>query len=224
MPSFSAVVAEIAGQISGLIDEIDQILPDHTPHGIGNRQGELLAEPVGQRGLGGNERFEIIVFAVAAARADAGPFRIAGRSIGAATPGRAVIGRGIVQALVGPFFFDRAWRFALGGFPSHTILDRLIGRLRAGRNAGRRLAIRIGSVEQGVALQFGLDIGDEVEIGELQQLDGLHQLRRHHQGLALPKLEFWVKAMDSAKLVQFLLVWTVYSRPTPLSLADFTQG
>jgi hypothetical protein len=36
---------------------------------------------------------------------------------------------------------------------------------------------------------LGLDIGDQVEIGELQQLDGLHQLRRHDQRLALPKLK-----------------------------------
>ena len=181
---------QIAGQISGLVDEIDQILPDHAPHRIGNRQGELLAEPVGQRGLGGNERFEIIVFAVAAARADAGPFRIAGRSIGAAY-GRAlaVIGRGIVQALVGPFFFDRAWRFAVGGFQATPFSTGLSDDCAPGAMPGAASPSGIGSVEQGVALQFGLDIGDEVEIGELQQLDGLHQLRRHHQGLALPELK-----------------------------------
>ena len=49
-------------------------------------------------------------------------------------------------------------------------------------------------VEQGIALKFGFDIGDQVEIGELQQLDGLHQLRRHHQRLALPKLKSLGKA------------------------------
>ena len=31
--------------------------------------------------------------------------------------------------------------------------------------------------------------GAQIEIGELQQLDGLHQLRRHDQRLALPNLE-----------------------------------
>ena len=43
--------------------------------------------------------------------------------------------------------------------------------------------------QQWIALELSLDIGGEVEIRELQQLDGLHQLRRHHQGLALTKLE-----------------------------------
>ena len=34
-----------------------------------------------------------------------------------------------------------------------------------------------------------LDEGGEFEMGELQQLDRLQQLRRHHQGLALPHHE-----------------------------------
>src|SRR5262249_38994036 len=45
------------------------------------------------------------------------------------------------------------------------------------------------ALEQRIALEFAFDIGGKVQIGELQQLDGLHQLRRHHEGMALPKFE-----------------------------------
>src|SRR6516225_4046982 len=43
--------------------------------------------------------------------------------------------------------------------------------------------------EQRIALELPLHVGGKVEIGELQQLDGLHQLRRHHQRMALANFE-----------------------------------
>ena len=46
----------------------------------------------------------------------------------------------------------------------------------------------IGPFQQGVTLEFLLDEGREIEIGQLQQLDRLHQLRRHDQRLRLPEL------------------------------------
>ena len=46
-----------------------------------------------------------------------------------------------------------------------------------------------GALQQRVALELPLHIGGKIEIGELQQLDGLHQLRRHYQRVALPNLE-----------------------------------
>ncbi|MEY9981414.1 hypothetical protein ABH995_000751 [Bradyrhizobium yuanmingense] len=46
----------------------------------------------------------------------------------------------------------------------------------------------IGSLEQRVSLELLLHEGHEVEIGQLQQLDRLHQLRRHDQRLRLPEL------------------------------------
>ena len=39
-----------------------------------------------------------------------------------------------------------------------------------------------------IALEFGVHMGRQIKVGELQQLDGLHQLRRHHQGLRLAEL------------------------------------
>ena len=65
----------------------------------------------------------------------------------------------------------------------------------------------ICAFQQRVTLKLGIDIGDEVEVGELQQLDGLHQLRRHHQRLALADLKSLRKRHDfNSKLVQFLLI------------------
>ena len=45
------------------------------------------------------------------------------------------------------------------------------------------------ALEQRVPLKLGLDEGGKLDIGELQQLDRLLQLRRHHQAVALPKLK-----------------------------------
>ena len=45
------------------------------------------------------------------------------------------------------------------------------------------------SLEQRIAFELPFHIRRQVQIGELQQLDGLHQLRRHYEGMALPKLE-----------------------------------
>ena len=44
------------------------------------------------------------------------------------------------------------------------------------------------TVQQRVALQLLLDEGGNFQVGELQQLDGLTQLGRHHQRLRLPEL------------------------------------
>ena len=40
-------------------------------------------------------------------------------------------------------------------------------------------------LQQRILLQLAIHIGGEVEMRQLQELDRLHQLRRHHQSLAL---------------------------------------
>ena len=80
-PSFSATVRKIAGEIAGLVDQIDQILPDHATRRIGDRERELLGEMIGERRLGGDEGFEIVVAVVATASSRRGPFRIAGGDV-----------------------------------------------------------------------------------------------------------------------------------------------
>src|SRR5262249_49241616 len=52
-------------------------------------------------------------------------------------------------------------------------------------------------LEQRIALELSLDVGGKIEIGELQQLDRLHQLRRHHERMALTNLESLGKRHDA---------------------------
>ena len=47
----------------------------------------------------------------------------------------------------------------------------------------------LGRLEKRVLLELLSDIGGELEVGQLQQLDRLLQLRRHDQGLALAQIE-----------------------------------
>ena len=94
---------DIAGEITGLVDQIDQILRDHAPHRIGNGQRHLLAQPVGQRGLGGHESFGIVIAVVAAACAGAGPFRIAHRYVRTARADRLIlVGRRVIEGPLAP--------------------------------------------------------------------------------------------------------------------------
>jgi len=60
-------------------------------------------------------------------------------------------------------------------------------RLRARR--ARRALLAFLRVEQRIALQLVIEEGGKLQIGELQQLDRLKELRSHHQRLALPKIK-----------------------------------
>ena len=71
------------------------------------------------------------------------------------------------------------------------------GRLRGRRLLGlrflgdlpRKLLVELEALlEDRILLKLLLDRGEELETGELQQLDGLLQLRRHHQLLGQPEL------------------------------------
>ena len=53
----------------------------------------------------------------------------------------------------------------------------------------RRVALRLLALQQRIAFQLGLDEVLQLEVRQLQQLDRLLQLRRHHQRLRLPEVE-----------------------------------
>ena len=59
----------------------------------------------------------------------------------------------------------------------------------AGRAVPLGIPVAVNSLQQRVALEFRFHIGGKVEMGELEQLDRLQQLRRHHQGLPLAHLQ-----------------------------------
>ena len=77
-PELFAGLGEIAGEIAGFVDEIDEILRDHALGRIGESKHDLLGEMAGKRRLLGDEGLEVVVTVGAAAGAHARPFRIGG--------------------------------------------------------------------------------------------------------------------------------------------------
>ncbi len=184
---------EIAGEVAGLVHHIDQVLPDHAAGRIGNRQRHLLGEMRGQRDLGGDESFQIIGAVLAAAGARAGPFRIGRR--------RHFRRRALLAAIVRKYVFKLGaeplfHRGAAGlhvlvvpiGSASAVLLALGGGAFRLG-GGRRRFVVVTGALEQRVFFELDFHVGGEIKAGELQQLDGLHQLRRHHQRLRLAELQ-----------------------------------
>ena len=209
-------LAEIRRQVAGLVDEVDQILPDHALRGLGEGHRQLFGEMAAERHLGGDEGFEVVAVVVGGAAA---PFGIGGRrrilrgargGLGRLL-GKHVVEGGIQRLLdlgaaaevaVHPFFLARletvAGRAArhLGALGAGILAIGRAGivgigkfgplRRRLARHRG--LGAVAGALQQRISLQFLLDKGRQIEIGQLQQLDRLHQLRRHHQRLRLSEL------------------------------------
>ncbi len=75
-PSRSCGLSQIRRQVAGLVDEIDQILPDHALRRPAERHRKLFGEMAAERHLGGDEGFQIVVVVVGGAAA---PFGIGGR-------------------------------------------------------------------------------------------------------------------------------------------------
>ena len=186
---------EVAGEITGLVDHVDQIAADHAADRIGNCQRHLFGKMIGQRRLGRDESFQIVAVVVPAG-AGTRPFRIGRR--------RHLGGGGLLRAVIGENIFEfGAETFFHGATAGLHVLADPVGRgasvviavagcrlgagtLRLGRC--RRVVVVV-AFKQRIALELALHIGRQIEAGELQQLDGLHQLRRHHQRLGLAKLQ-----------------------------------
>jgi hypothetical protein len=73
-------------------------------------------------------------------------------------------------------------RRLLGGEPVVAHRFRRFGLLQL---IGARFVVRLGALDQRIALDLLFDEALQFGIGHLQQLDRLHQLRRHHQRLRL---------------------------------------
>ncbi len=180
---------KIAADISGLVDEIDEILADHALRRIGDGERELLAQPVRERDFRRHEGLEVVLAVLAAARADPRPFRIAGRVFGGARRADlGIVGEYVFAAGV-ERVFGRAWlRLRRLGIPRLAVGGRPLRPVEAVAFGWPPLLLR-AAIKQRIALEFRLDIGHQIQVRQLQQLDRLHQLRRHHQGLALADLQ-----------------------------------
>ena len=187
---------EIAAEVAGFVHHVDQVLPDHAASRIGDRQRHLFGKMSGQRDFGGDEGFQIVVALRTALAACARPFRI-GRRRGFRRRAffAAVVRENIFEFGAEPLFHGATAGFHVladpvgggrGSSPPSALSD--AGAFRLGGH-GRRVVAVAGALQQRVFFQFRVDVSRKVEAGELQQLDGLHQLRRHHQGLGLAELE-----------------------------------
>ena len=209
---------EILRQITGIVDQIDQILPDHALHRPGESHRQLFGEMAAEGDFGGDKGFQIVVVVV---RRAAAPFGIGGGRCILRRPGgrfRGLLGEDVVERgvqrllnfcaaaeiAVQPVFLAglelAGLKIVAGGTAGH--IARLgaaalvaialgitgIGEFSLFRDRlapDRRFRAVAGAFQQRIALQFLLDEGREVEIRQLQQLDRLHQLRRHNQRLRL---------------------------------------
>ncbi len=184
---------EVAAQVAGLVHHVDQIAADHARDRRGDGERQLLGQMIGQRHLGRDEGFQIVV--VACGCAGAGPFRVGRRRrLGRSLLVGAVVGEDVFQFGAEALLHGAAAGLQLLAVPVGGAATLVITALAAfaeafGLGRGGRPVLVVGPLQQRVALQLAFHIGGQIEAGELQQLDGLHQLRRHHQRLGLAKLQ-----------------------------------
>ena len=200
---------KIALQVSGLIGHVDEMMADQPAGRVGEDERKLIGQMILQRPLLGDIGFEVwrVVAVEARALAERSPARLLQRA-GAVTfaVGKGVLRLGIeilsspvtvVGLKVEPFALLAAGglAFARVGKVSGVAVRLLLG-FGEEAHSLRSLALRGGSgvvgflaFEQRVALKLGLDERGQLHVGELQQLDRLLQLRRHHQTVALPQLK-----------------------------------
>jgi hypothetical protein len=178
---------------------------------------KLFGKMVGEGDLDRDESFEIVIAIVAPAPPRAGPFGVAHRCLAVRARERRI-------GIGGTDVVD-----VEGGLICGCVGVSMRGRLHPVGCSGLRRDVRLGdisgsvdfsrSLEQRIAFELPFDICGKIEVGELQQLDGLHQLRRHYEGMALPKLESLGKChrpsgalscstnrQREGRLVRFLLI------------------
>ena len=182
---------ELLPQVAGVVHEVDQVQPDQ-PLGTGREVDlelldQMLAQRLGsaQAGLEIGRRVVEVDAAAATERgqaADAQPRELALRD--RLLP--AVVGRPrpAIARLAAHGHLQAAVQLGSGGAGG---VER--GGRRAGLGLGTGRVRLLLALEQRVLLELALDIGRQLEVRELQQLDRLLQLRRHHQALALTQIE-----------------------------------
>ena len=192
-------------QIAGLVDGVDDGVADHAIDRIAGRHRQLRGEMVGKRRLLGDIGFDIGRFArsFAAARS-AGPggvgkpkrfqlVLLGRRSSGRDRRRRRFQSRcrGFRPALPARRPVAAAFQSPSAGSPKDSAEIALDG-VAPGASIPVGVGIRpvFRALQQRIALKLVLDKGGQLDARKLQQLDRLQELRRHDQGLALPKQHF----------------------------------
>ena len=170
---------EIAGQIAGLVDEIDQMAADQPVGGVEQLDAELLQQMLAQRRVARQRLVETGKIVAGLRRWSGAARHRAVRRI----PGIGIAGVILLALAIGPG--DVVPHLGLGGFALGA------GGFRRLRRLARRLGLgrRFIALEQRILLDLGIDIEGKLDVRQLQQLDRLLQLRRHDQRLRLPKIE-----------------------------------
>ncbi len=178
-------VDQVGAQVAAFIHAVDQHHGDGA-FGVGQvGDGQLVVQVVGQGLLAGQRAFDLLAREVhAAAAAGLGPVdAAAGLARGPVVLFvlGAFAGRGVAVEIV-----TRDIQIAgVGGVGSlgPGLLLALAATL-LGRSVGRLVAR-----QQRIALQLALDVGVQLHVRQLQQLDRLLQLRRDDEALPLPELQ-----------------------------------
>jgi hypothetical protein len=180
-------IVEVALQVARLVHHVDEVSADQPLGGLRDQHLQLLVEMVCKRAAG---RHEVLEVSVLAAERVVGSWleRSPARRIGfgrIAFAARAFLGA-LLRVSVDKHGYIRRAPVALA--------IRIVAVVRALRlGALRRFLGYFGALEQGIALQLGLDVAAQLDVGELEQANSLLQLGCHHQLLALPQLQFWRK-------------------------------
>ena len=87
-------LGQVLGQIASLVDQVDQVPPDHAADRIDNCERQLLGEMIDQRDLGRHEGFQVIVRIGTRTGTDASPFGLRWHIVSAGMPAFAIIGIG----------------------------------------------------------------------------------------------------------------------------------
>ena len=165
---------QVLGEISGLVEIVDQVLADAAKPGIGSGEIELCLQMVGKARRLGEHRLH---FRLELAVAGAGRLPGGGRHSLAARRRRAR-------------HHPRTCSLRL------LLRAQEIGEARNGR-VGRGFAL----LQERIALELGLHIGRKLRMRKLQQLDRLHELGSHRQGLALAQLQPLHRTHEPTRIV-----------------------
>src|SRR5262249_61535691 len=123
-------LGEVADDVSSLVHQVDDVLPDHAAGRIGDRKRKLLGQMVCKRHFDRYEGLEIVVAALAPAGADTRPLGAArqGFGIGARTIG--IISRPTLKIAAICWRLGIACALAVRPFGRRGLVSRLLLALR----------------------------------------------------------------------------------------------